>query len=76
MNVCSMKAGERATVLKVALDAATKERLRTLNVSEGALIYLLKVSFFRKTYFLQARSAKIAVSREIAEKILVGSTAV
>ena len=73
MNVCNMKAGERASVYKVSLDEKTRERLRYLNVSEGALIYLLKVSFFRKTYFLQARSAKIAVSREIAEKILVGS---
>ena len=71
MNVCDMKAGEEAVVEKVELTEGVRERLRYLNVTAGAPLVLLKVSFFKKTYLIQARSAKIAIGREVAEGIRV-----
>ena len=66
-----MKTGERKQVLKVELDAEVCERLRYLGVTAGAEITLLKVSFLKRTYLVQARSAKIAIGREVAEGILI-----
>lgn len=71
MNVCDMKAGEEAVIKEVELADRVKERLRYLNVTAGAPLVLLKVSFFKKTYLIQARSAKIAIGREVAEGIKV-----
>ena len=71
MSVCDMKTGERAKVLSVEFDEEVRERLRYLGVSAGAEIVLLKVSFFKKTYLVQARSAKIAIGREVAEGIRI-----
>lgn len=69
MTVCDMKAGEEAEVLKVELAEEVCERLRYLGVSAGSPITLLKVSAFKKTYLIQARSAKLAIGREVAEGI-------
>ncbi len=66
-----MKTGEEAVVESVELEDAVCERLRYLNVTAGAPLVLLKVSFFKKTYLIQARSAKIAIGREVAEGIKV-----
>ena len=66
MNVCDMKAGEEAVIKEVV-----RERLRYLNVTAGAPLVLLKVSFFKKTYLIQARSAKLAIGREVAEGIKI-----
>lgn len=74
MNVCNMKRGERAVVLKVELDPPERERLRALNVHAGAPIQLLKVSLLKKTYLLQAKSAKIALGREVAAGIRIWKT--
>lgn len=74
MNVCDLKKGERAVVLKVELPDAVRDRLRFLNVYKGANIVLLKVSFRKKTYLLQARSAKFALDRQTAEGIRVWRT--
>ena len=71
MNICGMKSGERAEVLTVELPGEVRQRLRYLGVTEGAEITLLKVSFLKKTYLLQARSTKIAIGREVAEGIEV-----
>lgn len=71
MNICDMKAGEEATVERVELADGVRERLRYLNVTAGAPVVLLKISFFKKTFFIQARSAKIAVGREVAEGIRI-----
>lgn len=71
MTVCDMKAGEEAEVLKVELTDEVRERLRYLGVSAGAPITLLKVSLFKKTYLVQAQSARLAVGREVAEGIKI-----
>ena len=73
MSVCDMKKGDRARVEGVELPAKVRERLFYLGVAAGAPIVLLKVSFFKKTYFIQARSAKIAIGREVAEGIRICS---
>ncbi len=70
MNVCDLKLNERAVVEKVEAPDALKERLRYLDVYAGADILLLKISFRKKTYLLQAGSCKLAVSREVAEGII------
>ena len=41
MNICDMKAGEVATVERVALSDGVRERLRYLNVTAGAPVVLL-----------------------------------
>ena len=71
MNICGMKAGERAQVVSVEFDDKVRERLRYLGILAGAEILLLKVSFFKKTYLVQAGSAKVALGREVAEGITV-----
>ena len=71
MNICGMNAGERVKVLAVELPDDVTQRLRYLGVAAGAEIVLLKASFFKKTYLVQARSAKIAIGREVAEGIKV-----
>lgn len=71
MNVCGMKAGESAEVLGVDFSNEIKQRLRYLGVTEGARITLLKVSPCKRTYLVQAPSAKIAIGREVAEGIEV-----
>ncbi len=71
MNVCDMKTGEEALIEKVELTEGVKERLKYLNVTAGAPLVLLKVSFFKKTYLIQARSAKMAIGREVAEGIII-----
>ncbi len=74
MTVCDLKKGERAVVLRVDLSGDEQARLRFLNVYKGANLTLLKVSRFKKTWLIQARSAKFAVRREIAEGIRVWRT--
>ena len=71
MTICGMKAGEQAEIIKVELSDSVRERLRYLGVTAGADITLLKVSLFKHTYLVQARSAKIAIGREVAEGIAV-----
>ena len=71
MNICGMKAGEWARILQVKLTDEVVQRLRYLGVTAGAEVLLLKVSLFKKTYLLQAGSAKIAIGREVAEGITV-----
>ncbi len=71
MTVCDMKAGDEAEVVKIELPDDVKERLKYLNVRVGATLFLLKVSLFRRTFLIQARSAKVAVGREVAMGIAV-----
>lgn len=69
MNVCDMKAGEEAVIEKISLAENIRERLKYQGVTAGAPLALLKVSFFKNTYLIQVRSAKLAVGKEIAEGI-------
>ena len=71
MNICDMKMGERGQVLSVELEEEVVQRLRYLGVAPNAEILILKVSLFKKTYLVQAGSAKIAIGREVAQKIIV-----
>lgn len=71
MNVCEMKKGECAVVMRVGLEPPVRERLRSLNVYPNAKITLLKVSPFKKTYLLQAGGTIVAMRREIACAIRV-----
>lgn len=66
-----MRAGEVALIEKAEFSGEIKERLRYFNVVEGASIRLLKISFFKKIYFVQAGSAKLAIARGVAEGIVV-----
>ena len=74
MSVCDMITGEEGTVERVELDNEVRERLRYLGVHAGARILLLKVSFFKHTYLIQARSAKMVIGREVAEGIQICGT--
>ena len=71
MNICELKKGERAVVLKVEHPDPVRERLRYLGIYTGAKIVLLKASFFKKTYLVQAGGAKVALGREVALGIRV-----
>ena len=67
MNITQLSCGERAIITSVECSAALKERLRSLNVREGAHITLVKISFFQKKYLIRAGGSSIAVRREVAE---------
>ena len=71
MNVTDLKRSERAIVTSVEVSPQLKERLRTLNVRPGGVIRILKVSFFKKTYLLQAGGSRVALSREVAHCVYV-----
>lgn len=66
MNITDLKRGDRAIVSAVECSPRLKERLRTLNVRAGGVIRILKVSFFKKTFLLQAGGSRVALSREVA----------
>ena len=74
MTICDMKKGMCAVVLKVELEPPARERLRALNIFTGAKISLLKTFAFKKTFLVEAKSAKVALGREIAEGIRVWRT--
>ena len=74
MTVCDLKKGERAVVIKVELQDEERARLRYLNVYTGAKISVLKVSRFKKIWVLQAKSAKFALSRDVAQGVRVWRT--
>ncbi len=66
MSISDLRRGERGIVLSVELPSALRERLRTLNVRPGGAVRVLKVSFFKKTFLLQAMGSRVALSREVA----------
>ena len=74
MNICDLKKGERAVVFHVNLPVAMRERLRFLGIYSGAKLVLLKVSLFKKTFLVQAGSAKVALGRDVAEEVRVCRT--
>lgn len=74
MTVCDLKSGDKAVVLKVELPEEMQARLRYLNVYKGANVSVLKISLLKKTYLLQARSARVAIDRETAAGIRVWRT--
>ena len=70
MTVCDMKTGEEGIIERVELSREVCERLRYLGASAGGRLTLLK-RIFKKTYLIHARSAKIAIGREVAEGIII-----
>ena len=71
MTICDLQRGDRAVVLKVELESSVRERLRALDLYTGATLSVLKVSLFKKTYLVEAKSAKVALGREIASGVRV-----
>ena len=71
MTVCDMKKGMRAVVLKVESAETVRERLRFLGIYKGAKIALLKVSFTRSTYLVQAGSSRAALGKDVAAGVFV-----
>lgn len=71
MNITDLKRGDRGIVTAVEVAPRLKERLRTLNVRSGCVVRVLKVSFFKKTYLLQASGSRLAVSKEVASCVCV-----
>ena len=71
MNITQLSYGDHAVITSVKCSSALKERLRSLNIREGAWITLVKISFFHKTYLLRVGGSSIAVRREVAECVSV-----
>lgn len=71
MNITDLQRGERGVVLNVACAAPLKERLRSLNVRTGGVIRVLKVSWLKRTYLLQAGGSKLAIRREVARCVTI-----
>lgn len=71
MNICDLKRGARASVLRVECEGEERARLLGFGLSAGSEILLLKVSPFKRNYLLQAGNTKFALGREIAEKVRV-----
>ncbi len=66
MNITDMKQGERAVILSVECSPRLKERLRTLNLHAGGVVRVQKVSFFKKTFLVQAGGSRVVLGREVA----------
>ncbi len=66
MNITDLKCGERGIVTGVECEAPLKERLSALNIRSGGVVRLLKVSYFKKTFFLQSGGSRLALRREVA----------
>ena len=66
MNITDLHCGERGVVLEVSSPEPLQGRLRSLNIRSGSAIRLLKVSFFKKTFLIQAGGSKIALRKEVA----------
>ena len=66
MDITDLKRGERGVVTEVDLSPPLRERLRTLDIRPGGVVRVLKISFFKKTYLLQAMGSRVALSREVA----------
>ena len=74
MNLCELKRGDKAVVLKVELPMLLKERLRALRVHSGASITVLKVSVRKGTFLIESGSGKVALGRDVAEGIRIWKT--
>ncbi len=72
MNICDLKRGERAIVLKVELEEELKSRLAALRIYAGAKIVVLKMS--RKTCLVQAGNGRVAMERGVAQGVRVWRT--
>ena len=66
MNITELKPGERGLVENVTCKEALKERLRSLHIRTGGYVRLLKVSFFKKTYLVQAGGSRVALRKDVA----------
>ena len=74
MNLCDLKRGDKAVVLKVDLPILLKERLRALRISAGAKLTVLKVSVRKGTYLIESGSGEVALGRDVAEGIRIWKT--
>lgn len=74
MNICDLKRGDRAVVLKVDLAPQVRARLMTFRICTGERILVYKVSPFKKTYVVGAGGTRLALGREIAEGVRVWKT--
>ena len=71
MNLTQLPCGERAIVTAVECAAPLKERLRSLNIHAGGVVRLIKISFFKKTYLVQAGGSQVALRKEVAQCVAV-----
>lgn len=71
MKVSEMKAGESARVIAVAAEKKAAERLKMLNVYEGARITLVRRAPFGGGVMLEAGGVRLACGEKLAEGISV-----
>lgn len=71
MNICDLKRGERAVVLRVECEGEEHARLVSLGLFAGATIAVLKISPLRHTYLIQAGNNRFALGKEIAKGVRV-----
>ena len=69
MNICDLKRGNKAVVLKVDHDEVLRARLASLGIYTGAKLTLLKASPLRHVYIVLAGSTRTALSKEVAERV-------
>ena len=71
MNICDLKRGGNAVVLRVELDEELRARLASLGIYTGAKLKLLKASPLRHTYLVLAGSTRTALSKEVAKGVRI-----
>ncbi len=71
MNICDLKKGERAVVIKVECVGELRDRLISLGLFCGAKITLLKVSPLKHSYLVSVGSGKVALAKVIADKVRI-----
>lgn len=71
MNITDLVKGQKAIISNIKLSAKLCERLKMLNVYNGATVQLIKVAPFRSGYLLNAGSVRLAVGKSVALNIFV-----
>ena len=64
-----VKKGARFCVVRLDAERSLADRLRALGLGEGARAELVKVSCFKKVYYVRTASATTALGADVARRI-------
>ena len=74
MKLSELAAGDTAEIVSVQCGEALAERLKTLNVSTGKIVKVLRLAPFRGGEMLEAEGVRLSIRRSLAEKVIVRRT--
>lgn len=71
MKLSALKENQKATVVKIDCERELRKRLETLGIIKGAKIHVIKKLWAKGGIMLKIMGYRIAVRREIGDKIEV-----